>query len=588
MEEQQSPAPAGSELKVKDVVWAKMKGFTPWPALIVLPPESIKKQTAGKKSVGSRCVFFFGSKNYAWIEPANLNAFDGPQKENFIKSGKGKGFKDAIEQCEKYILNPTILDGILEPAEELDTDAEFDRIRNGPAATTSENTPTSSSGIDLDDSTNAVASGSKRKRSRSTASTEKKTPVQRGRKSSIPKSNSARKPKAVKAELNADSTTPSRATKRIKRQSTDDLLSNDSITDSDQTHRSRGSQQPLRQSNHNDIQSQQPYVTAGGVGGRFLLNRPVVNREEDPVIDMTPNQSITNRNIEPTPKRIGFLGLGIMGSTIAKNFIISGHKVSVWNRTRDKCVPFEEHGATIKETPSDVCEDSDIIFSCVSGPKECRDLVFGNCGIIDKKDLTDKAYVEMSTIDPDTSNVIANGINARGGRYLEAQIQGSKSEAQAGTLVIIAGGDKSVFDDCQSCFKSISKNTFFLGETGNATKVNLIIQTLAGTCLVGLSECLALADRFAILPSDIMDIISLTTMKSNFLLSKAEMMEKGKYRPEHRVSSMQKDLKLAMEMADSVDQAMPLTASANEVFKQTKRLGYPDHDSSSVYVRSRF
>lgn len=270
----------------------------------------------------------------------------------------------------------------MEPVEELDTDAEFDRIRNGPLASTSENTPTSSSGIDLDDSTTANKSASgKRKKSgsslgSSTEKVEKKSPVQRGRKSSSQKPNSsARK---SKASSTADSTTtPMRNTpKRSKReQSGDDLRSNDSsVNDFDQTQRSRASQQPPRQSNHNDIQSQQPYATAGGVGGRFLLNRPVVHREEDPVIDMTPNDSILNRKIEATPKRIGFLGLGIMGSTIAKNFIISGHKVSVWNRTRDKCVPFELAGATVKETPSDVCEDSDIIFSCVSGPKECRDV----------------------------------------------------------------------------------------------------------------------------------------------------------------------------------------------------------------------
>lgn len=117
-------------------------------------------------------------------------------------------------------------------------------------------------------------------------------------------------------------------------------------------------------------------MSAAGVGGRFLLDRPEVSRAEDPVVDMTPNQSLANRNIEATTKRIGFLGLGIMGSTIAKNFLETGHKVSVWNRTREKCVPFEQHGAIIKETPSDVCEDSDIIFSCVTGPKECRDVRF--------------------------------------------------------------------------------------------------------------------------------------------------------------------------------------------------------------------
>lgn len=390
--------------------------------------------------------------------------------------------------------------------------------------------------MELDESTgnatagaSSSASASKRKRSSMASSNnEKATPPQRGRKNSQ-KSSTARKTKGAKSDQTADSTTPSaKATpKRLKRdQSLDDLASNDSTNDFDQTPhnqsiRSRASQQHHRQTNHNDLQSQQPYVSGAGgaAGGRSFLNRSVVMREEEPVIDMKPNSSIINRKIEPTSKRIGFLGLGIMGSTIAKNFLQSGHKVSVWNRTREKCVPFELHGATIRETPSDVCEECDIIFSCVSGPKECRDvsifirffcleimiincqhsqLVFGNCGILDRDILTDKAYVEMSTIDPETSNAIANGIHVKGGRYLEAQIQGSKLEAEAGTLVVIAGGDRSVYDDCQSCFQSISKNTFFLGEAGNATKVNLIIQTLAGTCLAGLSECLALG-KFEIL-----------------------------------------------------------------------------------------
>uniref|UniRef100_T1GPL2 6-phosphogluconate dehydrogenase NADP-binding domain-containing protein n=1 Tax=Megaselia scalaris TaxID=36166 RepID=T1GPL2_MEGSC len=464
-----------------------------------------------------------------WVEPENIHAFDGPQKENFIKTGKGRGFKEAIEECENYKTNPTILEGVLEPAEELDTNAEFDRIRNGPNPSTSENIPTSSSGMELDESTgnatagaSSSASASKRKRSSMASSNnEKATPPQRGRKNSQ-KSSTARKTKGAKSDQTADSTTPSaKATpKRLKRdQSLDDLASNDSTNDFDQTPhnqsiRSRASQQHHRQTNHNDLQSQQPYVSGAGgaAGGRSFLNRSVVMREEEPVIDMKPNSSIINRKIEPTSKRIGFLGLGIMGSTIAKNFLQSGHKVSVWNKHARNVyrlnymeLPFEKHLQMFARNVTSFSH-----------------LVFGNCGILDRDILTDKAYVEMSTIDPETSNAIANGIHVKGGRYLEAQIQGSKLEAEAGTLVVIAGGDRSVYDDCQSCFQSISKNTFFLGEAGNATKVNLIIQTLAGTCLAGLSECLALADRFSILPSDIMDIIGLTSMNSHFLLSKAE------------------------------------------------------------------
>lgn len=90
-------------------------------------------------------------------------------------------------------------------------------------------------------------------------------------------------------------------------------------------------------------------------------------------------------------------------------------------------------------------------------------LVFGNCGVLQLKDLNNKAYVEMSTIDPETSTDIGEGIKQCNGRYLEAQIHGSRQEAADGMLIILAGGDRSVFEECHSCFKTIAKNTFFLG-----------------------------------------------------------------------------------------------------------------------------
>ena len=82
----------------------------------------------------------------------------------------------------------------------------------------------------------------------------------------------------------------------------------------------------------------------------------------------------------------------------------------------------------------------------------------------------------MTGIDSETSQDIAEAISLKGGRYLEAQIQGSKTQAQDGTLVILVSGDRSLFDDCQSCFQAMGKNSFYLGEVGNATKMNLVLQ----------------------------------------------------------------------------------------------------------------
>merc|ERR1712012_540483 len=185
------------------------------------------------------------------------------------------------------------------------------------------------------------------------------------------------------------------------------------------------------------------------------------------------------KDIQPSKLSFGFLGLGIMGSGIVKNLLNSGHTVTVWNRTVEKVRDFVEAGAKEALTPSDVIAESDITFSCVSDPQAAKDLVFGNCGVLQEINTT-KGYVEMTGMDSDTSQDIAEAISLKGGRYLEAQIQGSKTLAQDGTLVVLVAGDRSLFDDCQSCFQAMGKNSFYLGEVGNSSKMNLVLQTILG------------------------------------------------------------------------------------------------------------
>lgn len=159
-----------------------------------------------------------------------------------------------------------------------------------------------------------------------------------------------------------------------------------------------------------------------------LLNRPLLStRPEPPEIDMQ-NVSLTlkSKNINPSPLRFGFLGLGIMGCGIVKNLIDSGHKVVVWNRTSEKCRKFGDAGAEIAQTPSDVIDRVDITFSCVSDPSAAKQMVFGNCGVLSSNAITEgKGYVEMTSIDAETSQDIFDGITSKGGRYLEAQVERS-------------------------------------------------------------------------------------------------------------------------------------------------------------------
>lgn len=126
----------------------------------------------------------------------------------------------------------------------------------------------------------------------------------------------------------------------------------------------------------------------------------------------------------------------------------------------------------------------------------------------------------MTGIDSETSQDIADAIISKNGLYLEAQIQGSKYEAEEGTLILLAAGDRSLFNHCQSCFEAMGKNSFFLGTIGNASKMNLVLQTISGITVAALGEALALADRAGLQMKDVMEVLSLTNMSSTLIRDK--------------------------------------------------------------------
>lgn len=122
--------------------------------------------------------------------------------------------------------------------------------------------------------------------------------------------------------------------------------------------------------------------------------------------------------------------------------------------------------------------------------------MFGSYGIssLSREAAKGKGYVEMTTIDTNTSKDIESSLNGLGIRYLEAQIQGTKAQAEEGKLILLAAGDKSLFEECQTCFEAMGRNSYFVGETGNATKMNLVLQTIAGIQIAGLADAMALGE----------------------------------------------------------------------------------------------
>ncbi|XP_023654169.1 cytokine-like nuclear factor N-PAC isoform X3 [Paramormyrops kingsleyae] len=289
-----------------------------------------------------------------------------------------------------------------------------------------------------------------------------------------------------------------------------------------------------------------------------------------------------NGSIIPTDKRIGFLGLGLMGSGIVSNLLKMGHVVTVWNRTAEKCDLFIQEGARLGRTPAEVVSMCDITFSCVSDPKAARDLVLGPSGVL-QGIRPGKCYVEMSTVDPETITELAQVITSRGGRFLEAPVSGSQQLSNDGMLVILAAGDRTVYEDCSSCFQAMGKTSFFLGEAGNAAKMMLILNMVQGSFMATIAEGLTLAQATGQSQQTFLDILCQGQMASTFLDQKCQNILQGNFKPDYYLKHIQKDLRLAIAMGDSVNHPTPMAAAANEVYKRAKALDQSDNDMSAVY-----
>nr|XP_057904102.1 cytokine-like nuclear factor N-PAC isoform X3 [Doryrhamphus excisus] len=289
-----------------------------------------------------------------------------------------------------------------------------------------------------------------------------------------------------------------------------------------------------------------------------------------------------NGSITPTDKRIGFLGLGLMGSGIVSNLLKMGHVVTVWNRTAEKCDLFIQEGARLGRTPAEVASMCDITFSCVSDPKAARDLVLGPSGVL-QGIRPGKCYVEMSTVDPETITELSQVITSRGGRFLEAPVAGSQQLSNDGMLVILAAGDRTVYADCSSCFQAMGKTSFFLGEAGNAARMMLILNMVQGSFMATIAEGLTLAQATGQSQQTFLDILCQGQMASTFVDQKCQNILQGNFKPDYYLKHIQKDLRLAISMGDTANHPTPMAAAANEVYKRAKALDQSDNDISAVY-----
>ncbi|KAK0041652.1 oxidoreductase GLYR1 [Biomphalaria pfeifferi] len=248
-----------------------------------------------------------------------------------------------------------------------------------------------------------------------------------------------------------------------------------------------------------------------------------------------------------------------------------------------ECREFVKAGALKGNNPADVVQSCDITFTCVADSTAVRDIMFGNMGVLDGISKG-KCYVEMSTVDEETVQDVADAIMARGGAFLEAPVCGSRVPALEGQLLILSSGDRKLFDDCYSCFEAMGKKSFYLGnEVGTATRMKLIHNMILGNIVASLAEGMALAEKVGIDLEDFAEVLSLGSLACRTVNHKSQAILNGRFDPHFPLQHQQKDLRLVLGLGDSVEQPLFLAAAANELFKKARRMGYGDADVAAVF-----
>ena len=279
--------------------------------------------------------------------------------------------------------------------------------------------------------------------------------------------------------------------------------------------------------------------------------------------------------------RIGFVGLGIMGSGMAANLVGAGYDVTVYNRTRSKAERLAEMGAKIAYTPSAAAEGADLVFTMLADPVAVKQTVLGRDGVIEGL-RSGAVLIDCSTVDPETTSAIREATVARGAQFLDAPVAGSKDAAAKGELILMVGGDADTLQRVRPVLDVISKKVIYAGPSGSGTMLKLCFNLVVSHMMAALSEALVLGTKAGLSPQIVIDTIMSGVIASRFYEWKGGCVLNRDFSTNFSLKLMHKDLSLITSAGYSFNVPLPVTASVKELYGIAKGLGNADEDFCSV------
>ena len=285
------------------------------------------------------------------------------------------------------------------------------------------------------------------------------------------------------------------------------------------------------------------------------------------------------------PRKIGLIGLGLMGRPMGMNLLKAGHSLTVWNRPPARAEQLVAAGAKLAKSPRDAATASDILLSIVSDPPALESVVWGHDGKDDGALAglkTGSIYIESSTVSPALEKKIAAACKERGVRFLDAPVTGGDWGAREGNLVFMIGGDADTLKEVEPVLGVMGKRWFHLGPHGAGQTVKLAMNALLALQVGAMAEAIALVTKAGLSGEQLVEVMQASMARSGLLDLKSPLMLKGDFKPSFPLRLMHKDLGLALDLANQLGVPLPTTAAAREVYNYVKGEAKEDLDYSAV------
>ncbi len=279
--------------------------------------------------------------------------------------------------------------------------------------------------------------------------------------------------------------------------------------------------------------------------------------------------------------RIGFVGLGSMGAPIARR-LLAGNQVSGTNRTKAKAGALIEQGLSWRDTPREVAEGAEVIFSMVTDDAALRAITSGWNGILAGL-APGSIYVDMSTVSPHTSREVARRVKALGAVMLDAPVSGSVPAARSGTLAIMVGGPEPAFQAAAPLLRQLGSHVTHVGGNGQGLLLKLAVNISLAAQMLAFSEGLLLAQRGGIDPALAAQAMTGSAIGSPMLQARAPLALDLPEQAWFDVRLMHKDIRLALAAARESSIPLPAAAAADSVLSHAEQMGYGHRDIAGLF-----